>query len=183
MDPWPFSASLQGSSPQAPAKGADSVLQAAQQARGVPQSLLPAGHPHEQCFQQPALGYPPGSEMVLWSFELPLKRRPEHTPHGRRQQGSTIHPVLLPWRCHWPAQARTLPLWKQSLWVTFLPATAVLWLVAACQGRNLALNSRCVSRILLEPALAGTTHCRLCIGITSLLEDCDYLPLNCTSTP
>lgn len=38
------------------------MLQVAQQARRVPQSLLLAGHPHGQCFHLPALGYPPGSE-------------------------------------------------------------------------------------------------------------------------
>lgn len=44
------------------AKGAGSVLRVAQQTHGALRSPLPAGHPQGECFQLPALGYPPGSE-------------------------------------------------------------------------------------------------------------------------
>lgn len=96
-----------GKQPRAPAKGAGSVLWVAQQTRGAPQPLLPAGHPHGRCFScQPWVTHQ-AQRMVPGSSELPWRRRPAHAPHGGRQRGTItlrgervsgtmIQPVPLP---------------------------------------------------------------------------------------
>jgi len=152
--------------------------------------LLPAGPGS----RPPARGRAPGSEDAPAASRAAAEEEPAHaargttqqgtaTLHGARVWGTATHPAPLPTAMLSASPRTRLPLGKPSLWVAFLPATAALRRVAPCQGCSLSPKLRGVPRVCSEPAPAGTTRCRLCGGITGLLEDCDYRSLNRASSP
>lgn len=109
------------------------MLQVAQQAHRVPRSLLPAGHPHGQHFQLPALGYLPGSENGLVVIGADPPRGGQSTLlmvrgskalvtlYGECVSGTTIHPIPLPIAMPSASPSTHPAAWKAKLVSYILP--------------------------------------------------------------